>query len=172
MGHLIEKQGVQLVLDAMPIVLRRKPEFKFKIIGDGSYSNNLKRHAREINVSDHCQFFGKMDDIIELEEEIASSCLAIAPYIKSLDNWTYFADPGKVKTYMACGVPILLTDLPWNAKEIEENKCGLIIEESKDDIAKKIIFMMEQDNNELYRKNARKYAVNYDYNTIFHKLNL
>ncbi len=163
MGHLIEKQGVQLIIRA----LVELPDTKLKIIGMGSYKSDLEDLAKQLGVLNRCEFMGKIEDIRVLEDEIAKSCIALAPYIKSLDKWTYYADPGKVKTYLACGVPVLLTDLPWNSVEIETNKCGYIITEDKVDIVSKIKELQNPIINELFRENAIKYSKNFDYGKIF-----
>lgn len=170
MGHLIEKQGVQVVIRAIPAILKRLPEFRFKIIGGGNYKEDAEQLARNLNVSQVCSFLGKIDDIRIVEDEIAKSAVAIAPYVKALDTWTYYADPGKVKTYLACGVPVLLTDIPWNAKDIEEKGCGKIITEDVDDIVEKILLLMDKNRNESYRKNAIEYSRSFDYENIFHSL--
>lgn len=65
------------------------------------------------------EFTSRLDNYSILLEMIAKSCVAIAPYVKKLDTWTYYGDPGKVKTYLSCGAPVILTKLPWNASEIE-----------------------------------------------------
>ncbi|MBI2414975.1 glycosyltransferase [candidate division WWE3 bacterium] len=173
MGHLIPKQGVQFVINAMPQILEHFPDFKFKIIGGGSYEPELKALATKLGVLDHCKFFGKIPNELHGEvllPEIAKSCIAIAPYIKELDTWTYFADPGKVKSYLACGVPVLLTDLPWNAKEIKDHKCGLILSGEQSDLIEKISILMGETLNGEYRKNAYNYAKSFDYKFIFEDL--
>lgn len=170
MGHLLPKQGVQLVIEVIPEIIKKFPSFKFKIIGGGSFKEPLIKLAADLKVAKYCDFKGKIDDIKVLESEIAKSCVAIAPYIKKLDTWTYYADSGKVKTYLACGVPVLLTDIPWNAKEIEDNKCGKIISEDKNDIANSIAEFMNSGHNQEYRNNAKKYSERFDYNKIFNNL--
>lgn len=170
MGHLIEKQGVQLVLDAIPKIVSMRPDFMFKIIGTGAYRDSLVARAKALRVEPHCHFLGKIQDITKLEDEVARSCVAIAPYIKSLDTWTGYTDPGKVKTYLGCGVPLLVTGVPWNAREIEKEKCGLIIEESSDNIAEKVLYLMNRNINEPYRENAISYSRTFDYSTIFQNL--
>lgn len=172
MGHIKENQGVQLVLKAIPEIVKYKPKFRFKIIGTGPYKEELMKMAEKLNVSAYCNFKGKIPNHRDLEVEIAKSCLAIAPYMKKLDKWTYYADPGKVKTYLACGVPVLLTDLPWNAENIHAAKCGIIIEENTSNMVKHILTLMKGSINTLYRKNAVKYAKSYDYETIFSQLDL
>ena len=172
MGHLLPKQGVQLVIQAIPEIIKKIPNFRFKIIGDGQYRDVLVNLADDLDVANYCDFKGKIEDIRELEIEVAKSCLSIAPYIKKLDTWTYYSDPGKVKTYLACGVPLLLTGIPWNAKEIEENKCGIIISEDIEDIAEKVVLLMEKKNNLEFRANAIKYSKGFDYADIFYNLKL
>lgn len=172
MGHLLEKQGVQVVIRTIPEIIKSIPDFKFKIIGDGKYKDVLVQLAKDLDVLPYCDFRGKIGDIKIVEQEIAKSCIAIAPYIKKLDTWTYYADPGKIKTYLACGMPVLLTDIPWNTKEIEQSKCGVMINEDLDDIKDKILFLMDGKINQEYRNNAIRYTQNFDYRKIFNALNL
>lgn len=170
MGHLVEKQGVQLVLKAIPGIIEKIPTFRFKIIGDGSYKNELIKLAKKIKVYDYCEFMGRIPEHRIVENEIAKSALAIAPYIKLLDKWTYYADPGKVKTYLACGVPVLLTNIPWNAKDIEKSKCGRIITEEQKDIISSILLLMDEKINQQYRDNAIMFSKSFNYQDMFAKL--
>lgn len=170
MGHLLEKQGIQLIIRAVPEIIKKIPDFKFKIIGEGQYKQALIKLANDLNVAQHCDFKGKIDKHQELENEIAKSCLAIAPYIKELDTWTYYADPGKIKVYLGSGVPVLLTNISWNAQEIEKNKCGIIISENQKDVVAKILFLMKKENNQPYRENAKAYSKKFNYEKIFSKI--
>lgn len=168
MGHIHEKSGVQLVINAIPEIVKEVPDFKFKIIGGGAYVSTLVDQASVLNVLSYCNFLGKIDDIRIVEEEIAKSALAIAPYVSALDIFTKYADPGKVKTYLGCGVPVLLTDVPWNAGEIQNNECGKIILEDKTDIAKSVIdLLINPGKNQQYRTNASAYSNSFNYNQIF-----
>lgn len=172
MGRIIEGQGAQLIIKAIPEIIKKLPNFKYKIIGTGPYKDNLISLAGKLRVEKYCNFMGRIEDHRKLEEEIAKSALAVAPYIKKLDTWTYYADPGKVKTYLACGVPVLLTDLPWNAKAIEKENCGKIIREDQNEIINKILFLMDGKRNQNYRDNAVRFAKSFDYQDMFSKLNL
>ncbi len=172
MGRLIESQGVQLILEAMPEVIKRNPKLRFKVIGTGPYRDELIKYAKKLKIYEWCDFKGKISDHREVESEIARSSIAVAPYIKSLDKWTYYADPGKVKTYLACGVPVLLTELPWNARDIVNYKCGVIINENPNIIAKYILNAMKPKFNNEFRKNAINYARKFNYTVIFENLEI
>lgn len=170
MGHLIEKQGVQYVIQAMPKILKKIPDFQFKIIGDGRYKKELMDLAKKMKVEKHCKFLGKIEDNEKMEKEIAKSALAVAPYVKTLDTFSYYGDNGKMKVYLGCGVPVLVTNVSWLAKEVEKNNCGKIIKEDIDDITKSIVLLMSPKLNNSMRKNAIAYAKTFDYQTIFPKL--
>jgi glycosyltransferase involved in cell wall biosynthesis len=170
MGNLLEKQGAQLIIKAIPKLQKIFPSIKFKIIGEGAYKNLLIELAKKLHVDKRCEFMGKIEDHKILEEEIAKSAIAVAPYIKSLDTWTKYADPGKIKTYLACGVPLLLTDVSYNAKDIQSKKCGFIITEDINDIVSKITMLLKKDINEIYRKNALTYSQTFNYENIFKNL--
>lgn len=167
MGHLLEKQGVQLVLEALPAVLACVPNAQLKIIGDGSYRSVLEQRAAELGIASHCRFLGKIPRMEDLEDEVARSAVAVAPYIRRLDTWTAYADPGKVKTYLACGVPVLLTDVPWNAREIEEQGCGRIVTEDPADIAAQVVELLDPQVNQRLRSAALRYARAFDWANIF-----
>lgn len=172
LGHLLEKQGVQLIIKAMPLIIKKVPKFKLKIIGEGNFRPKLEEQIRRAKLEKYVDFKGKIEDDHEMELVLARSCLALAPYIKNLDTFTkYGADPGKLKLYLACGLPIVLTDVSYNAKDIERNKCGLIFTEEPKDIANKIILLLKNKKiNEDMRKNARDYSHQFDYNLIFNAI--
>ena len=170
MGILIPKQGVQLVIQALPQLIKNIPGLKFKIIGGGEYRIELKNLASSLGVGEYCDFKGKIEEVEVLEAEIAKSCVAIAPYIKSLDTWTYYADPGKIKKYLACGVPPVLTDLPWMSKQIRDSNAGIVIEENIENIVDAVTKLMQPEINDIYRKNAVEFSASFDYNVIFSSL--
>ena len=167
MGHLLEKQGVQLAIRALPRIAEAIPDVELRIIGGGPYREPLERLVRELGVERYCRFLGQVAALEEVEEHIARSALAVAPYIRALDTWTAYADPGKIKTYLACGVPVLLTDVPWNAREIERLGCGKVIGEDVGEIADAVVRHLDPALNQRMRESARRYARQFDYRAIF-----
>ncbi|KKQ53549.1 MAG: hypothetical protein US70_C0002G0037 [Parcubacteria group bacterium GW2011_GWD2_38_11] len=167
-GNLLEKQGVQLVLDAMPDIIKEIPDFHFLIVGGGEYEDILKNKVAELRLENSVTFAGWIKERKELDQIMADSALAIAMYDSKKDNFTYYADPTKLKDYLSAGLPILLTDLPHNAKEIENNKCGKIIFYDKDQISQSVIQLMKDENNlKEYRMNATAYIKKFDWSIIF-----
>lgn len=173
-GDLLKKQGVQHVLDALPIILREIGDFHFLIIGGGEYEETLRSKARDLGIESHVTFTGWVRDRKDLDNLIASGALGIAMYEKYDEKgnltFTNFADPGKFKDYLSAGLPVLLTDVPYNAKEIEEKKCGKIIKPDKAEIARAVIeILKDEESLKKYRENALEYIKQYDWKLIFDK---
>ncbi len=163
MGHISSNSGIELVIELMTII----ENIKLKIIGNGPHLNRIKEYALKKNVINRCTFMGKIDNYEYLKKEIAKSLVAIAIYLKKESVFTYYADPGKIKTYLGCGIPVITTDIPWNASEIEKKGCGYIIEENVDSL-RNALFKIIKNNQEL-RINARLYSQSFNCREIYSK---
>lgn len=172
MGHVIEKQGVQYVLDAIPLIRQTIPDFKFLIIGDGNYLPILKEKAKKLGVEDCVQYTGYVKDHDEVEKLLGGCAAAVAMYDKYDKDgnltFTYFSDPGKLKAYMAAGLPILMTDVSYNIKDIVSSRAGFIVERDANSIASAVVDLMEnKDKIKEYQQNAIEYARKYDWILLF-----
>ena len=99
---------------------------------------------------------------------MADSALAIAMYDKTKDTFTYYADPTKLKDYLSAGLPILLTDVPFNAQDIQKASCGIIVQYDSKILAKAIIKVLQDEKTlHTYRNNAITYIQKFDWEKIF-----
>lgn len=168
LGHLIKKQGVQLVIDAVPSIIKHIPNFHFLIAGGGPYHSTLEKQATQLGLNKHITFTGWIKDREELDRLISESACAVAPYDPTNAAFTYYADPTKLKDYLSAGLPVILTDVPYNATEIVRRGCGIIVDYRKDDLATAIVSLMQDDQKlRSYRKKALEYAKEFDWNRIF-----
>jgi len=168
LGHLLEKQGVQIVVDAVPDIIKEIPDFHFLIVGGGEYKRSLRKKVDKMRLGKYVTFTGWIKDRKKLDRLISESALAIAPYNPAKAEFTYYADPTKIKDYLSAGLPIILTEVSHNAKEIEKRKCGIVVDYKKEEIAKAVIELMkDKDKLRIYRENAVKYAKQFDWNKVF-----
>ncbi len=173
-GHLLQKQGVQHVLDAIPAIARQIPDFDFLVVGGGEYENALKNRARRLGIEGRVTFTGWIKDRRKIDGIMADSAVAIAMYQKYDEkgniSFTYFADPTKIKDYLSAGLPVIMTDVPHNALEIKRKGCGKVIRPDRRDIAAAVVSMMKDEKSlRTYRSNARKYALLFDWDVIFER---
>ena len=173
LGHLLKKQGVQVVLEAIPIIIQQIPDFKFIILGGGEYQANLQELSNKLQIEKYVEFKGWIKDRKEIDGILGVSALAVAVYKPeedNLSNFTYYADPTKIKDYLANGLPVILTDVPYNAYELEKRKCGIIVDYDKNKIANAIVMLLNDEKKlREYRANAIAFARDFDWNFIFSK---
>lgn len=61
-GRMVHEKGVQVLLDAAPIVLSQVPDAQFVIAGDGYYLPDLRAKAAALAAAGKVRFFGKAND--------------------------------------------------------------------------------------------------------------
>ena len=61
-GRLVPEKGVQVLIDAIPLVLQQYPDAKFVISGKGPYEDVLKHQVNRANVGHKVFFTGFADD--------------------------------------------------------------------------------------------------------------
>lgn len=171
LGHILKKQGIQLVLEVIPLIVKKIPDFKFIILGGGEYEENLKRQVEKLDIKKYVEFKGWIKDREVIDTTLGESAAAIATYVpekEKLRNFSYYGDPIKIKEYLASGLPIILTDVSHNAREIHKKRCGILVNYDKRDIENAIISLLDNEEKlKEYRANAFEYAKGFDWNVIF-----
>lgn len=168
MGHLIEKQGMDLVIESLPKIIKKIPKVQLVIIGTGAHEENLKKLTRKLKLEKYVKFLGYIQNHEDVEKEIAKSVLAIAMYKLDPESFTYFADPGKIKNYLAAGTPVILTNVPPIAKDIQKAECAIISDYKIDDFTKAVVDILSNEQKlKKYIKNSFQFAKKFDWNKIF-----
>ncbi len=167
-GHLELQLGVQLVLEAIPEIIKKLPDFKFLIIGEGDSKSDFINLAKSLNIEKYVEFQGPIYDRRVLAKALSVARVGVAPYPEEGNFRIYFADSTKPKVYLACGLPIIITRVAWIHKEVEERKMGVTINYDKQQLIDAVIKLMTDD--EFYlicKRNAEDFIAVLDWNTIF-----
>jgi glycosyltransferase involved in cell wall biosynthesis len=166
LGHLVERQGVGLLLDA----LARLPAVSADIVGSGPLESALRARAEQLELGDRVVFHGFVEDHRDVESILAGGTVAAAPYVASEDNFTRFADPGKLKAYLAAGLPIVLTPVPPNAREIEAAGAGKVVDDTPEAIARGIESLLASPEGwQQSSRAARDLGAEYDWGAILER---
>ena len=167
-GNLNETQGLQLIIDALPAILSALPDATLLVLGDGPYMSSLKAQVERLQVQDSVEFAGFIEDHSEIERRLAGSALAVATYVPDPLNFSRFADPMKIKTYLACGLPVVMTDVPEIAHSIERQGAGCIVPYDADAAAAAIIrYLADPRMLQQAREAAGQVAIDYQWDRIF-----
>lgn len=167
-GSLREEHGPGLILEALPHILERHPEATVTFAGGGELKPVLEARADALGVSSNVRFTGFLDSGEDIYAVLTRCGLALATYKPGDTTYKLYSDPGKVKIYLACGLPILITDVPPVAREIAEKGAGVIVPWDAGVLAAEIVKIL--DDRERYgimRENAIRLGAEYDWQTIW-----
>lgn len=167
LGHLVERQGVERLLEALSILEARDAGVKAEIVGRGPLAQTLRQQSQDLGLGDRVVFHGFIEDHRDVEAILASGSVAAAPYLAGDDNFTRYADPGKLKAYLAAGLPVVLTSVPPNAAEIAASGAGVVVSDSAEAIADGIEGLLADRDDWLTATRAAKaLARRFDWNEI------
>jgi glycosyltransferase involved in cell wall biosynthesis len=168
LGHLLEKQGVEMLIESMKTVIKEIHKAHLLIIGSGPLEKKLRENVTKFGLSKHIAFTGYVEKFSDVKEYLKNAAIGVASYVDDNDSYTRFTDPGKPKDYISNGIAVIITKVPQVAYEIEKNKCGIAIEYSKKDLSQSLITLLSNKNLLMtYRKNAFKMAKQYKWDLIF-----
>lgn len=136
--------GVEYLVRAIPTVVKEIPDARFLIIGEGPCTNNLKEKSERLGIVEYVRFIGKVPNKM------------LAKYLGAADVYvsTAFSDgaSNSLLESMACGLPVVVTDIPGNQEWIQNGKNGFLvpIKDSKA-LAERIVSLLRN-------KEMRKFA--------------
>jgi glycosyltransferase involved in cell wall biosynthesis len=130
---------IESLVKSIPLVLKEVPEAKFVIAGKGSQEIVLKQLAKSLGVSDSVRFVGWIPSD-EYPQYLASADIYVC---------TSLSDGGlaiSTKEAMACGLPVVITNLEVNTEWIKDGENGFIVPlKDPKSLAEKIIYLIEHE---------------------------
>ena len=126
--------------------------------------------VQKLHLQKYVTFYGFIKNHDEVEALLAKCAAAIAPYVDSPDNFVRYTDPGKVKAYLAVGLPIIITKVPDVWKEIVKRRVGIAVSDNMHKIAEGIIkLLLDEKKLRSFRDRSLKLGREYSWNLIFAK---
>jgi len=118
-GRLTPQKGVEYLIQAVPLILKRNPEAKIVIVGEGWLRDGLQNLARSIRCQDKVFFTGFLSER-DLEEIMVSSDVLVVPSI--YEPFGIVALEG-----MAAGAPVVASRTGGLAEVIEHGQTGILV---------------------------------------------
>ena len=112
-GTLAPEKGIDVLLDALALT-----DVEADIVGGGSLEHHVRERVTQLGLAARVRVHGFVPDHRDVERIVGDASVAVAPYDPAESSYARFADPGKLKTYVAAGLPVVLTAVPPNANEL------------------------------------------------------
>lgn len=116
-GRLVPEKGVQVLLQAMPAILRRCPEAKLVVAGQGPMEDALKNQAQSLGIGYKTHFCGYLDDT---ERNRLYACADVAVFPSLYEPFGIVALEA-----MAAGVPVVAADVGGLGEIVRDGENGL-----------------------------------------------
>ncbi len=141
---------IDVILDAMAHVRASQPAAHLHLLGGGSQERQLREQTRALGLEDAVTFHGRLDDA-GMASVLAKSKLSIS--VPESD-----ATSVSVLESMACGLPVIATDLPANREWLSPS--ALVLKGDVQALADRWLSLLLDDNEAAYLgdMNAKRIA--------------
>jgi glycosyltransferase involved in cell wall biosynthesis len=153
------------VIQTVKKLSRKYEDIRLLIIGTGEAEEKLKSLVKELKLENKVLFLGRKNHD-ELLNILSKSGVGIALYTND-HPWTEFGDSMKVREYLACGLPVILNDVPSTADDVEKENVGFVLKGKGKNFAKAIDELFrDEEKYKIMRKNAVKLAKENDFTKV------
>ncbi len=122
-GALVERKGFHRVIELLPALRRRFPGLVYLAVGgaspEGDMSAQLQRQVQSLGLDDAVRFLGPLP-AEQLRVPLSAADLFVLPTRN--EGWA-----NVLLEAMACGVPVVATDVGGNAEVVCDLKLGTIV---------------------------------------------
>jgi len=139
-GAMYYHRGLDVLLEAIPKIIRKIPDAKFILLGNGNELEKLKEIVLEKNLENSVEFKGWIERE-KIPENISDASIGIGPL--RLTDVTSRALPIKVLEYMAVSLPIIAQKGTLPDDVLVNEKNGYFVD-GAEDLAEKISSLLNE----------------------------
>ena len=160
-GNLVPWQGVEVLVQAMPLILSRVADAHLAIVGDGILWNKILHLASELDVLKRTHMMGPVPHE-QVSRLICAADLCVAPFV-SVRNSKIGLSPLKLYEYFACGRPVVASEIPGVAEAIRESGAGELVPSDDPGALSSAISSLLKDEAKMQSmgRNGRNFAVSF-----------
>ncbi len=138
-GSFFRHQGIDILIDAAPTIVRRFPDVRFLLVGDGVMRRTWAERISRQGLSAAFLFTGLVP-YPEVPLYIGATELCVAPFLADRGD----ASPLKLFDYLACGRPVVASAIP-PLRDLLSRAEGIapVPPEEPEALAKEIVRLLE-----------------------------
>lgn len=138
-GSFFQHQGIDILIDAAPTILRRFPDVGFLLVGDGVMRRAWAEKVSARGLSASFLFTGQVP-YSEVPLYIGATELCVAPFLADRGD----ASPLKLFDYLACGRPVVASNIrPLHDLLSRAQGIASVPPEEPETLSKEIVRLLE-----------------------------
>jgi phosphatidylinositol alpha-1,6-mannosyltransferase len=142
-GRLVHRKGQDVLIEAMPAIIKEVPEAHILMIGEGPYRSYLENRVKALGLQERITFIGRIQ-YADLPKHICAGDLFVMP---SRSRLAGLEVEGLGIVYLeasACGLPVIAGDSGGAPDAVLEGETGLVVDgTSKADVAAAVIELLQ-----------------------------
>lgn len=139
-GVMYFHRGLDVLIDAAEKVIKKIPDAKFDLIGNGPEEEKLRKIVSRKNLGSNIEFLGWIDRK-DIPKHLTTASIGIGPL--KLTSVTEKSIPIKVLEYMAASLPIIAKTGTLSNDVLHHDENGYFVENS-DQLAQRIIEILQE----------------------------
>jgi len=157
LGSFYAYEGLDLLIAALPEMLKQAPNVRLLLVGGGPQEVNLKTQAQALGVADKVVFIGRVP---HAEVSRYYDLVDLLAYPRHAMRLTELVTPLKPLEAMAQGHLLIASDVGGHKELIEDGKTGFLFRaENQADLARKAMAALSlPDNGNAIRANGRRFV--------------
>jgi glycosyltransferase involved in cell wall biosynthesis len=159
-GSFLAHQGIDMLIDAAPLILEEKPDTRFLLVGDGPMRSVWNETIQKMGLKEHFIFTGHVP-YREVPDYIGAMDICVAPHHRETNQ----ASPVKLFDYMASARPIVASNIEVVEEIIAGCGCAVLIEpDNHEKLAEGILSLLRNPSlaDELGKRGRRMALARYD----------
>lgn len=124
-GRLVPKKGYPVLLDAVAELARRQVDVECRIVGGGDLRDSLAARVAALGLGDIVTFLGSRTQTGVLDEYREADVFVQASVIT--DDGDRDGIPNSVLEAMACGLPVVATEVAGIPEVVHDGETGLLV---------------------------------------------
>ncbi len=154
MGILESDMGPDIAIKSLSYVHKKFPQVKLHIIGGPQeHVSLMKQVAQQAHVEDSVIFHGFVVKFSEMAKIVKRCYIGLAPYRSFPNSKRWYGDAGKIRQYVASGLPVVTTQVPPLGRDIIAQGAGIMTNDTEKDFASAIVTLLSDEM--MYRKMAK-----------------
>jgi glycosyltransferase involved in cell wall biosynthesis len=150
-GYIRKYKGLNVLISAMPEILKALPGVKLLIVGEFyEGEENYRRQASELKLDDKIIFVNRFVPNEEVEKFYSVSDLVVMPYLSATQS-------GVLNVAYGFEKPVVVTHVGGLTESVEEGKTGIIIQpDDKQSLTDGVLKFFSIRNSVNFKENIRK----------------